>query len=402
MNNLQNKKILLGITGGIAAYKSAVLARLLIKQGVDLRVVMTPAAQEFIQPLTFQTLTGHQVYIDAFAKQDQTAMDHIELARWAELILIAPASANTIAKLNHGEADNLLLTICLASLSAIAIAPAMNEKMYHKDATQANLQQLLNRQFLIWGPAQGEQACGDEGYGRMLEASELQQHAELFFQPGVLQGKKVLITAGPTQESIDPVRYISNHSSGKMGYSLANAATQAGAKVTLISGPVSIPRPQTETFISVTSAQQMFDAVHEQIGSQDIFIATAAVADYRINNIAQHKIKKNDANMNLELVKNPDILQSVSALTNRPFCLGFAAETENLEQNGMNKLQLKNLDMIAVNQVGGELSAFNADSNAITLLTVTGKQQLARTSKTEIAKQLIELLADEYNENKTQ
>ena len=274
----------------------------------------------------------------------------------------------------------------------------MNEKMYHQPVTQHNLQQLANRQLHIWGPAQGEQACGDSGFGRLLEPADILQRVARFFAPGVLQGRKLLITAGPTREAIDPVRYISNHSSGKMGYALARAAQQAGAEVTLISGPVCLPQPPAlQQFVAVTSAQQMFDAVHERIAEQDIFIANAAVADYRIEQQAAHKIKKSTQSMTLQLTPNPDILQSVAALAQRPFCVGFAAETENLQTNALDKLQRKKLDMIAVNQVGGEQSAFDSDSNAVTVYSAAGQQELARAAKADIAKQLIEMVASAYN-----
>ncbi|MFV2031900.1 MAG: bifunctional phosphopantothenoylcysteine decarboxylase/phosphopantothenate--cysteine ligase CoaBC, partial [Gammaproteobacteria bacterium] len=296
------KKILLGVTGGIAAYKSAELIRLLVRAGSEVRVVMTPSAREFVQPMTYQALSGHRVYTDLFDAEADSAMDHIELARWAELIVIAPASANFIAKLRDGYADNLLLTLCLASEHPVAIAPAMNQQMYTNDATLENIRELAARGVKIWGPAEGDQACGDVGPGRMLEPDGLLDLIAAYFSPGKLDGKQVLITAGPTREAIDPVRYISNRSSGKMGYALAQAASQAGAEVTLVSGPVSLSPPAGVARVSVSSALEMRDAVMEYVPKADIFIACAAVSDYRVENPATQKIKKNNSGMRLDLV----------------------------------------------------------------------------------------------------
>jgi phosphopantothenoylcysteine decarboxylase/phosphopantothenate--cysteine ligase len=282
MQALENRKILLGVTGGIAAYKSAELVRLLIKAGAEVRVVMTPAAREFVQPLTYQALSGHRVYLDLFDAEADSAMDHIELARWCDLMLVAPASADFLGKMTAGYADNLLLTLCLASRQPVAVAPAMNQQMFANAATAANVEQLQNRGVLVWGPAVGEQACGDVGPGRMLEPVQLQANVEVHFQPGKLQGLEVLLTAGPTREAIDPVRYISNRSSGKMGYALAAAALRAGASVTLVSGPVALAPPAGVTLISVESAQQMHDAVMQQVEHSNVFIACAAVSDYRV------------------------------------------------------------------------------------------------------------------------
>ena len=393
------KNILLGVTGGIAAYKSAELIRLLVRAGAEVRVVMTPSAREFVQPMTYQALSGHRVYTEIFDADADSAMDHIELARWADLVVIAPASANFIAKLRDGYADNLLLTLCLASKSTVAIAPAMNQQMYANDATQENIRALGARGVKVWGPAEGDQACGDVGLGRMLEPEGLLELICQFFSPGKLLGKQVLISAGPTREAIDPVRYISNRSSGKMGYALAQAASEAGADVTLVSGPVEISPPQSVRRVSVTSAIEMRDAIIERAPGADIFIACAAVSDYRVEKPAAHKIKKDGASMQLELVPTPDIVSEVTQLGNKPFTLGFAAETEDVEQHAREKLTRKNLDMIAANQVGVEPSGFESDTNEILVIWQDGQQLLALEEKRVIAIQLIDLLADRYLAN---
>jgi phosphopantothenoylcysteine decarboxylase/phosphopantothenate--cysteine ligase len=397
MKSIINKNILLGVTGGIAAYKSADLIRQLVKAGAEVRVVMTPAAAEFVQPLTYQALSGHKVYTEIFDAEAESAMDHIELARWADLMVVAPASANFIAKLLDGYADNLLLTLCLASKQAVAIAPAMNQQMYLNQATQDNIQRLKGRGVKVWGPAQGEQACGDVGPGRMLEPDEIMVLIDENFKPGKLSGKRVLITAGPTHEAIDPVRYIGNRSTGRMGYALAREAHAAGAVVTLISGPVSLDTPMGIERIAVTSALEMRDAVIKQVSQADIFIACAAVADYRVADIAPQKLKKSGQNLQLELIPNPDIVSEVTALDSKPFTLGFAAETEGLEANAADKLKRKNLDMIAANQVGAEQTGFESNTNEILVMWPGGQQLLALDDKNAIAKQLIDLLADHYN-----
>ena len=397
MDAIIKKKILIGVTGGIAAYKSADLIRQLVKAGAEVRVVMTPAAAEFVQPLTYQALSGHKVYTEIFDAEAESAMDHIELARWADLIVVAPASANFIAKLLDGYADNLLLTLCLASKQAVAIAPAMNQQMYLNQATQDNIQRLKGRGVKVWGPAQGEQACGDVGPGRMIEPGEIMALIDENFKPGKLSGKRVLITAGPTHEAIDPVRYIGNRSTGRMGYALARAAHQAGAGVTLISGPVSLDSPMGVERIEVTSALEMRDAVIKQVSQADIFIACAAVADYRMADVAPQKLKKSGQNLRLELIPNPDIVSEVTALENKPFTMGFAAETEDLERNAAEKLKRKNLDMIAANQVGVEQTGFESNTNEILVMWPGGQQLLALDDKNAIARQLIDLLADHYN-----
>jgi len=396
MQTLINKKILLGVTGGIAAYKAAELLRLLIKAGAEVRVVMTPSAQEFVQPLTYQALSGHRVYSDLFDAEAESAMDHIELARWCDLLLVAPASANFLGKLSAGYADNLLLTLCLASKQPVAVAPAMNQQMFANAATEDNLKQLITRQVLVWGPADGEQACGDVGPGRMLEPEQLVNNVALHFMPGKLDGVKLLLTAGPTREAIDPVRYISNRSSGKMGYALAEAARKESASVTLVSGPVALPAPQGVQLVAVESAQEMYDAVMQQATLSDIFIACAAVADYRVDQAADHKIKKSADSMLLQLVPNVDILAAVSALKQRPFCVGFAAETRQLEKYALGKLKQKNLDMIAANQVGDSNSGFEIDFNQLEVFWPGGGQSIEHASKTEIAKQLIDLIIERY------
>jgi phosphopantothenoylcysteine decarboxylase/phosphopantothenate--cysteine ligase len=397
MEAMLKKKILLGVTGGIAAYKSAELVRLLVKSGAEVRVVMTAAAGEFVQPLTYQALSGHRVYSDIFDAEADSAMDHIELARWADLLIVAPASADFIAKMHQGYADNLLLTICLASKQPVAIAPAMNQQMYANEATRHNINLLASRGVLVWGPDEGEQACGDIGPGRMLEPEAILTLAVERLSPGKLDGKKVLITAGPTREAIDPVRYISNRSTGRMGYALAHAAKQLGAEVTLVSGPVALDVPTGVERVSVTTAIEMRDAVIEKVADYDIFIACAAVADYRIDKIASQKIKKSSQGMRLELIANPDIVKEVTALKDRPFTLGFAAETEKVEQQARDKLQRKNLDMIAANQVGTEQTGFETDSNELIVIWPQGQQLLALNDKNVIAKQLIDLLIDRYN-----
>jgi phosphopantothenoylcysteine decarboxylase/phosphopantothenate--cysteine ligase len=396
MQALGNKKILLGITGGIAAYKSAELVRLLTRAGAEVRVVMTPSAQEFVQPLTYQALSGHRVYIDLFDAEAESAMDHIELARWCDLLLVAPASADFLGKMNAGYADNLLLTLCLASKRPVAVAPAMNQQMFANPATQDNLKQLGARNVLVWGPADGEQACGDVGPGRMLEPEQLLANVVLQFVPGKLDGIELLLTAGPTREAIDPVRYISNRSSGKMGYALAEAALQAGARVTLVSGPVSLTAPPGVKLVAVESAQQMYEAVMQQVAHSDIFIGCAAVSDYRVDQVATHKIKKSEDSMSLPLILNVDILAAVSALENRPFCVGFAAETQNLEKYALAKLEQKNLDMIAANPVGNADSGFETDTNQLEVFWRDGRNSIERGNKLAIAKQLIDLITERY------
>ena len=402
MSKLQNKRVLLGVSGGIAAYKSADLVRRLKDQGADVQVVMTSGAQSFVTPLTFQAVSGHPVHTDLLDQEAEDGMGHIELARWADVILIAPATANFIARLANGEADDLLTTVCLASSAPIVIAPAMNQQMWLSEATQENCQQLKDRGVLQLGPGEGEQACGDVGYGRMLEPLEIVDGLAGIFQTGELQGIKVLITAGPTREAMDPVRYITNHSSGKMGYAVAQAAIEAGAVVTLISGPVALQEPSGVSRVDVTSASDMNKAVLEAVDNNQsqIFISAAAVADYYFPEVADQKIKKtgdgNDQTMTLIMKKTLDILANVAALANPPFTVGFAAETEKLEEHARGKLKRKSLDMIAANRVDDPELGFHSDENALHVFWQDGDQELPRTSKTKLARDLIALISQRF------
>ncbi len=393
---LHNKHILLGITGGIAAYKAASLCRLLIRQGADVRVIMTEAAREFIQPLTFQALSGNRVYTEIFEADAENAMDHIDLARWADFFIIAPATADTLAKLADGYADNLLLTVALATESKIAVAPAMNQQMYQNPVTLQNIRKLSDRGLLIWGPDEGEQACGETGPGRMIEPELLLEQLLNYFKPGQLSGKKLMITAGPTREAIDPVRFISNRSSGKMGYAIAQAAQEAGAQVTLVSGPVCLQPPAQVTLLKCESADDMYQQVMSNIDSQDIFIATAAVADYKMAQIADQKIKKSEDEMTLQLIRNEDILAAVAAQENKPFCVGFAAETQQLEKYAQQKLKNKNLDMIAANRVDDPGSGFEVDENALSVYWKNETRHLSLKSKKLIAVELLDIISDLY------
>ncbi len=391
--SLCNKRILLGITGGIAAYKSAELCRILLKAGAEVRVVMTPSAIEFIAPLTFQALSGNRVHTDLLDADTEAAMGHIELARWADLIVVAPASANFIARLASGEAPDLLSTLCLASIAPIAIAPSMNQAMLLNEVTQENIKKIKQNKISVLDTGEGAQACGDIGPGRMLEPAEIAELAASFFQLGELAGLNVTITAGPTREAIDPVRFISNRSSGKMGYALARAAMEAGAKVTLISGPVSLIPPPQVTLILVETAAEMFDACQES--SADIFIGVAAVADYRPKNIAEGKIKKTTDSLNIELVKTTDILATIakqsSAKTTRPFCVGFAAETENLEENAQQKLLSKNLDLIFANLA---IESFDNDDSTITAYWTGGMHKFGTLNKEQLARAMVSLICE--------
>ena len=394
--SLENKQILLGVTGGIAAYKTAELTRLLIKSGASVRVVMTRGAQAFVTPLTFQALSGESVRTELLDPKHEAAMGHIELARWADLILVAPATASFIERLATGRADDLLSTLCLASASPIMLAPAMNQQMWQQQATQDNVQILLQRDIKIIGPAEGDQACGDVGPGRMLEPQEILQQAEQHFHTGVLAGKNIIITAGPTREPIDPVRFLSNRSSGKMGYALAQAAVEAGATVTLISGPVNLTTPRSVKRINVETAEAMRAAVFENISRSDIFIATAAVSDYRPVTAAEQKIKKSAEHLTLELLPNPDILAEVAALEKAPFTVGFAAETESLEKHALEKLQRKKLSMIAANPVNDN-QGFDQDENQLAVFWSDGEQRFPLTTKYKLARQLISLIAEKYH-----
>ncbi len=397
MHSLSNKHILLGITGSIAAYKSAEIVRQLIKAGAEVRVAMTDTAQALITPLTLQTLSGHKVFTHLLNAESELAMDHIDLPRWADAILIAPATANFLAKLANGIADDLLTTICLATQAPIVLAPAMNQQMWSNPATLQNRNLLIQRGIHLFGPAEGIQACGDTGPGRMLEPEELiEALSQLFFNVD-LTGIRILITAGPTQESIDPVRFISNHSSGKMGYALAQSAARAGAKVTLISGPTHLECPTLVHRIAITTAQQMFDAVMSYANDSDIFISTAAVADYHCMNVVPQKIKKEDSTITLTLQRNPDILSAVAQLKKPPFTVGFAAETENVTKNAQAKLATKKINMIIANDVSTSHSGFNSDNNAVTVLWKNGFQEFSLRPKVQLAKDLLELITQHYS-----
>ncbi|MEZ8285602.1 phosphopantothenoylcysteine decarboxylase [Vibrio splendidus] len=393
LQGLAGKKILLGISGGIAAYKCAELTRRLIERGAQVQVVMTNAAKEFITPLTMQAVSGRPVSDSLLDPAAEASMGHIELAKWADLVLLAPATADLIARMTAGMGNDLLTTLVLATDAPVAVSPAMNQQMYSHPATQENIATLKRRGCEIWGPAAGEQACGDVGMGRMLEPMQLVHHCEDFFQPKPLTGHSVLITAGPTREAIDPVRYITNHSSGKMGYALAEAAAKQGAAVTLISGPVSLATPNKVNRIDVDSAQQMFDAVSANAAQHDIFISCAAVADYRPETIADQKLKKVDGkdDMTIQMVKNPDIVASVaSMMEGRPFTVGFAAETQDVEKYARGKLERKNLDMICANDVSVEGQGFNSSSNELHLYWKDGDKSLPLDSKDTLGFQILD------------
>ncbi|MFQ5644330.1 MAG: bifunctional phosphopantothenoylcysteine decarboxylase/phosphopantothenate--cysteine ligase CoaBC [Thiogranum sp.] len=398
MNRLDGKRILLGVCGGVAAYKSAELVRRLRAAGATVRVVMTPAATGFVTARTFQALSGEPVWCGW--SDDRSGMDHIELARWAERILVAPASADTLARLAQGRADDLLAAICLASEAPLLVAPAMNQAMWRHAATRDNVQCLRQRDVQLCGPDTGEQACGDVGPGRMLSPQDLQQALSDSFASGRLAGLKVVITAGPTREAVDPVRFLGNRSSGKMGYAVARAARDAGADVELVSGPVALAAPAGVQRVMVESCQQMLDAVLAQVADCDIFIAAAAVADYRPVAPALQKIKKQASDWSLQLEPAPDILATVAALENRPWCVGFAAETEQLEQNARKKRMHKGVEMIAANQVGAGLG-FETDSNELLLVWEGGERHLAVAPKSRLAVQLVEQIADLYTDPKT-
>ncbi|CCN71594.1 bifunctional phosphopantothenoylcysteine decarboxylase/phosphopantothenate--cysteine ligase CoaBC [Vibrio nigripulchritudo] len=400
MQTLAGKKILLGISGGIAAYKCAELTRRLTERGATVQVVMTKAAKEFITPLTMQAVSGRPVSDSLLDPAAEASMGHIELAKWADLVLLAPATADLIARMAAGMGNDLLTTLVLATDAPIAVSPAMNQQMYANVATQTNIQTLADRGMHIWGPASGEQACGDVGKGRMLEPMQLVGLCEEFFTPSELAGKTVVITAGPTREAIDPVRYISNHSSGKMGFAIADAAAKLGASVTLISGPVSLATPAGVQRMNVDSAVEMHQAALEQAIKSDVFIGCAAVADYRPESVADQKIKKTDDSdsMTVTMVKNPDIIASVAQLSeNRPFTVGFAAETQDVETYARRKLSKKNLDMICANDVSISGLGFNSDSNALHLFWQDGDKVLPTTSKTELGKALMKEIASKLS-----
>jgi len=386
-------RILLGVTGGIAAYKSPDLVRRLIERGADVQVVMTRSAQRFVSPMTFQAVSGRPTRSDLWDDTAEAAMGHIELARWAQVVLIAPASADFMARLASGRADDLLTTLCLATEASIVLAPAMNRVMWANKATQANVDMLISRGVRILGPASGNQACGEVGAGRMWEPAALAESLlEAPANARLLSGLNILITAGPTRERLDPVRYLTNRSSGKMGFAVAAAAREAGAHVTIVTGPVQLPTPAGITRINVESARDMYAAVHRQVADADVFIAAAAVADFQPVTVAKQKIKKQGLSVKLDLEPAPDIVKSVADMAKRPFVVGFAAETNDVEENARGKLKRKKLDMIAANQVG-EGIAFDCDDNALTVIWPGGKVEVARGPKIEVARQLIALIA---------
>lgn len=396
MAEQRRKRVVLGVTGGIAAYKSPDLVRRLIERGAEVQVVMTDSAREFVTPLTFQAVSGNPVRTTLWDPAAELAMGHIELARWADQILIAPATANTLAKLVHGAADDLLTTLCLATEAPVAVAPAMNWAMWRHPATRANVETLRRRGVTILGPGEGELAERESGPGRMLEPVEL---ADALLRPaaGPLAGKRVLITAGPTREPIDPVRYVSNRSSGKMGFAVARAAAAAGADVVLVAGPVSLPTPPGVDRIDVETAAQMLDAVQSRIGGADIFIGTAAVADYAPARAADSKIKKHSAGLTLEMQRTEDILATVAGRKGRPFTVGFAAETDDLEAHARAKLDNKGLDLVAANWVGGG-RAFDVDDNALTVFWPGGQRELGPAPKRQLGEDLIALIVERLAE----
>ncbi len=397
MSVLQGKKVVLGVTGGIAAYKSAVLLRALMQAGAIVRVVMTPAAQAFVTPLTFQALSKQRVYTELFDTDQEAAMNHIDLARWADLVLVAPASADFMARLAAGMANDLLSTLSLATTATIALAPAMNQQMWLNPATQGNVRLLRQRGLLLWGPSEGEQACGEAGPGRMLEPDLLLAQAESLFASGSLQGKRVLITAGPTREFIDPVRYVGNRSSGKMGYALAASLVRLGAEVTLISGPVALTTPDRVLRVDVETALQMKEAVMARASACDIFVGVAAVADYRPTEMAAKKIKKSSETLQLNLRKNPDILALVAAQDEAPYTVGFAAETDDVEAFADAKRRAKKVDLIAANRVGGSRGGFEGDENALLLLWEGGREAIPMMTKPAVAERLAERIAEQYH-----
>lgn len=391
---LQNKQVLLGITGSIAAYKSADLVRRLREVGATVRVVMTQNAKAFITPLTMQAVSGFPIHDDLFDLQAEAAMGHIELARWADLILVAPATADFIARLTKGLAEDLLSTLCLATNAPIVLAPAMNQGMWLHAITQENMEALKKKKVNIFEPGEGSQACGDVGPGRMMEPLEIVKNLQNIFATGLLAGKKVLITAGPTHEYLDPVRFLTNKSSGKMGYALAQAAFEAGAQVTLISGPVKLAKPTHLTCFNVISAQEMLEKVLDKVQDCDIFISVAAVADYRSEKIAPQKIQKKESSLQLHLIRNPDIISEVANLKHPPFIVGFAAETEDLLEKAKRKKQHKKMDLIIANRV--DEMAMDQDDNEVTVLMSDREIHFSRSEKNKLARQLINLIAEEF------
>ena len=396
MKQLANKHVLLCVTGGIAAYKAAEIIRLFKTSGSNVRVLMTSAAKEFITPLTMQALSGNQVHTDLLDTDAEAAMGHIELAKWSDIVLIAPCSANSIARLASGKGDDLMTAVCLAAECKIYFAPAMNQAMWSDSRTQNNHKKLLENKFIPIGPNSGEQACGDEGYGRMSEPQEIVNNIASGFSEGLLAGKKILITAGPTREKIDPVRFISNRSSGKMGFSIAEAARDEGGLVSLISGPVSLETPNEIKRINVESADEMLSEVDKVINDFDLFISTAAVSDYKPEEYEVQKIKKekNTDNLNLELITNKDILKHVSKDKGDLKVIGFAAETQNIIENAKRKLNEKNLDLIIANDVSDPSIGFDSDENEVYLITNEIEKKIDRVSKKKLSRSIIEFIAN--------
>ena len=397
MSRLPNRRIVLGVAGGIAAYKAADLVRRLRDRDFEVRVVMTAAAREFVAPLTFQALSSNPVHCDLLDEQAEAGMGHIELARWADLVLVAPATANVLARLAHGFADDLLTTVCLATTAPVVLAPAMNRQMWQAGATRANVLALRHRGVAMLGPGEGDQACGEVGPGRMLDPEEIAARIAARFGGGVLEGVEVLVTAGPTREALDPVRFLTNHSTGKMGYAVAVAAVEEGARVSLVSGPTTLPAPSGIDRIEVTSAEEMYAEVMARAARCDVFIAAAAVADYRPARCSERKIKKGDGPAVLDLVRTPDIVAAVAAMDDRPFTVGFAAETEALEAHAKDKLERKGLDMIAANRVGLPDRGFASERNALRVLWRDGgSRELGLAPKAELARSLMGLVAERY------
>ncbi len=398
MCSLSNKRIIVGVTGGIAAYKSAEIVRRLQDRGADVRVVMTPGAEEFIRPLTMQALSGHPVHCGLLDEKAEAGMGHIELARWADLLLIAPATADFIATMVHGRADNLLGAIYLATSALVAVAPAMNQGMWRHPASLDNVEKLNQRGVTIIGPDSGIQACGDTGPGRMEQPDTIINQASDMFTSKSLQGKKVVITAGPTREALDPVRYISNHSSGKMGYALATAALDAGADVVLISGPVNLSIPERCQYLSVISANDMLLASLEYAKKADIFIATAAVADYRAVSIAENKIKSDSDVLTVNFEKNPDIVSTVATANESLFVVGFAAESTGVENYAKGKLKTKGLNAIIANDISRSDIGFNSDDNEVSWIDTDSSIAFSKRSKTQLSRDLIAQIAHKYND----
>ena len=398
MLSFSKKNILLGVTGGIAAYKSAEIIRLFKKLGADVRVVMTESAKEFITPLTLQAISGNEIHDSLLNTEAEAAMGHIELAKWADIILIAPCTAETISKITHGRADDLMGALILASKADIFIAPAMNMNMWLDDSTQQNYKTLSSRGITFIGPAEGEQACGDIGPGRMVEPENIIELIRSSYKTGPLSGKTITITAGPTREQIDPVRFISNNSSGKMGYSLADAAIEAGASVNLVSGPVSLEADKSINLYKINSASEMMNVVMECMDSSDIFIGCAAVSDYKPADYSENKIKKNEMpHLEIELKKNEDILKNVATNFSSSYVVGFAAETSNINNNAMQKLKSKNLDMIISNDVSDKSIGFNVDDNEVTVITCDKKIFLKKDKKIRIAREILKIIANNTN-----